>query len=96
METENEQAIDEEFGFRMTDLEEQLAGANGEAVRMDVLKTLVERGGKLKADMDTGLPNNEYQTAALAYRALAAAHEIMVNFPATNQSERKGLNNAKC
>ena len=89
--SEAELENDKDLDFRMTDLEEQLAGENAAQVRLDVLKKLIERGGKLRETMDAGLSKEKYEKTERAYQALAAAHEIIINYPVnqTNDLERR-------
>lgn len=77
-ETENtDQALD----FGMTDLEEQLTSDNGAQRKTETLGTLLSAGQRVKAAIDTGLPAEDFQKAQQTYAALAAAHEVIANFP---------------
>ncbi|MEM8837993.1 MAG: EscE/YscE/SsaE family type III secretion system needle protein co-chaperone [Pseudomonadota bacterium] len=87
MDTNDEAVGEGGYDFRMTTLEEDLAGENGAAVKEDAAKRLMEIGNRLKQAMDQGLPKEEYEKTEITYRALAAAHEIVINFPVKGQGQ---------
>ena len=76
-----------EFDFGMTDLEERLKAPGGEELQVSIVRRLEELGKETKERLDQGLQPDEYAIAETTYGALAAAHDIMVNFPA-NETDR--------
>ncbi len=79
----------EEFDFGMTDLEERLKGPDGHALREQILERLTALGNETKAGLDGGLAPDEYAIAESTYGALAAAYDIIANFPTTPPEENK-------
>jgi len=66
-----------EMDFGMTDLEEKLNGADGEAVRNAVIKRLDGLLDQTMAELRAGLAPGSYSRAEAVASALAAAREIM-------------------
>jgi hypothetical protein len=66
-----------EMDFGMTDLEEKLNGADGEAVRNAVVKRLDGLLDQTTAEIRAGLAPGSYSRAEAVASALAAAREIM-------------------
>ncbi|MEL6839003.1 MAG: EscE/YscE/SsaE family type III secretion system needle protein co-chaperone [Pseudomonadota bacterium] len=77
--------MSDELDFRMTDLEERLASADGAKVRSDILNKLTASGENISKKINTGLPPEEFEKAQVVYQGLAAAHEIMSVFPVEKQ-----------
>ncbi len=76
------QNTEQDFDFGMTDLEEQLTAEDGATRKAETLNVLLSAGRKVKAAIDAGLPTEEFENAQKTYTGLAAAHEVIANFPA--------------
>ena len=79
--------MSDDLNFRMTDLEERLASADGPMVQADVLQTLAESGESVAKKIEIGLPPTEFEKAQTVHQALAAAHEIITAFPVIRPEE---------
>jgi hypothetical protein len=69
---------DEDLPLGMTDLEERLLGADGDAARSEVLSTLDQLKLRLTSEAGKGLPPDAFKTYQTLERSLAAARAIVI------------------
>jgi hypothetical protein len=61
----------------LTDLEEQLAGPEGPALREELMSRIAQLEGRLRQDIARGLPREQFLDAQAAADAARAAHEVL-------------------
>jgi len=61
----------------LTDLEEQLAGPDGPALREELMSRIAQLEGRLRQDIARGLPRERFLDAQAAADAARAAHEVL-------------------
>jgi hypothetical protein len=67
--------------FAMTELEEKLRAPGGSRVRQILLERFAFLNKALEIRMKPGLPPEDYSRAEALRNAIAAAQNIMINFP---------------
>jgi hypothetical protein len=61
----------------LTELEEQLAGPDGPALRQELLTRIAGLEARLRQDIARGLPRERFLDAQAAADAARAAHEVL-------------------
>ncbi len=80
-----------EFDFGMTDLEERLAVRDGFLLRATILERLAELGRETRARLEEGIQPDEYAIEETTYAALAAAYDVISQFPTKATETSPGL-----